>query len=118
MENYIFDGKPHILDRKYGYITKKIIPMDLRIDRSSFMDEVDSLLENYVEYLYENDKDKVIRYLMEVLRQQSYNFHTDECYQLIYHPPHLSGCLGQHAILSLKFTRADNDNLWSNNDKD
>ena len=108
MNDTIFDGKAHVLGEKYGYIAE-IIHENLH--HSNIHQYVEKLLEEYCNYLYENDKEIVIKYLIEVLMSQVFQFNTPEHYQVIFRPPHVISCLAQYATLCLKFKRAEKDNL-------
>lgn len=109
----IFDGKCHALSKKYGYVAKKLLrESDQKID----MHDIEELLLQYAEYLYENDKKRVIEYLLRIFRTQVKHQSTDDNYQVIYRPYWIASFLAQFSTLSLKFERAEKDNLVAEDD--
>lgn len=108
IEEIVFDGEVHALSKDYAYISKRVYETECQ---KNLMEHVNEHLIKYCEYLYLNDKDKVINYLMSIFSKQVYNFCTDKNYKVIFTPPYLSSCLAQFATLSLKFERVKNDNL-------
>lgn len=108
MEDTLFDGEPHVLSEKYGYIANRIHE---NIEQSNLHHYVEKSLDKYANYLYENDKEKVIKYLMEVLMFQVFQSSTPEDYQVIFRPPYMVSALAQYATLCLKFERSKKDNL-------
>jgi hypothetical protein len=104
----IFDGECHALSKKYGYVAKKLLGESAqKLD----MDDIEELLLQYAEYLYENDKERVIEYLLSIFRTQVRHQSTDENYQVIYRPSWIISALSQFGTLCLKFERAEKDNL-------
>lgn len=113
MHDEILDGKPHVLSDRYGYIGHKIyvITTDECSTSKKISEKIDEQLEIYAEYLFENDKETTVRYLMSVLTDQVYHSSIDKNYRLIYRPPHAVSCLSQYGTLCLEFERAKKDNL-------
>lgn len=113
MEDTIFDGEPHPLSEKYGYIAHRIHG---NLEESNLCQYVEKSLEKYCNYLYENDKERVLKYLMEVLMFQVFQSNTPEHYQVIFRPPYMVSALAQYATLCLKFERAKKDTLEVKNE--
>lgn len=112
MEDTIFDGEAHVLSEKFGYIADKVREIE---NISGLQEIIDEQLETYAEYLFENDKERVIEYLLSIFRMQVMRQCSDDHYQVIYRPPHMVSCLAQYGTLCLKFQRAENDNLDKKN---
>ncbi len=110
MEEIIFDGETHVLNENFGYIALKLD------EDEKLSDYVNKELIKYANYLYENDKDKVMEFIMEKLCSQVFIGSTPEDYQLIFRPSYLIGVLAQFSTLCLKFKRAEIDNLEINNE--
>jgi len=116
MEDYIFDGEAHALSKDYGYIAKIIHEEAFENTLTEYVNEQ---LVKYCDYIYANDKEKVIKYLFEVFKGQVVSGSTDENFKLIYRPPHIVSSMAQHMVSSLaefstlawKFKRAEKDNL-------
>lgn len=106
--NPIFDGECHSFSKKGGYIAKKLIEDFVQ---NLDMNDVEELIIKYAEYLYENDKERVIQYLLKIFTTQVRHHITDENYQVIYRPAWIVSCLSQPGTLCLKFERAKKDNL-------
>lgn len=104
----IFDGEPHILSESYGYIANKVHDKDCCSDVHK---HIEKQIRKYCEYLYENNKEKTIDYLMQVLMRQVDCCSTDEDFKIIFRPAYLSGCLSLYGTVAIKFKRAENDNL-------
>ncbi len=109
MEEPIFDGKVHKLDDKFGYIAHRVFeemtPLALRLYTEK------ALLE-YAKYLYENDRDTTISFLMDMLEREALDKNThDEYYTIIYRPAHLGSCLSTYSTVCLKFNRSKDDNI-------
>jgi len=112
---YNFDGKIHAINKDYASILKKT---DVDV-KSNVMDGLSSLSElvkdyshQYAEYLYEFNKEKVIKILEEKISEFGINGCTfDEDYQFIYRPPWAVGALLKDGSFALKFKRAEKDNL-------
>ncbi len=104
----IFDEEVHVLSKEYGYIAKKIHEPK---PENTLHELIDIQLLKFCEYLYLNDKEKVIDYLMQIFRLQVFHCSTDENFQIIYRPPYMASCLQQYATLCLKFKRSEKDNL-------
>jgi hypothetical protein len=104
MNDYMFDGKPHVLDKNTGYISVKFE------ETLSFF-EVDciktNLIKEYIKYLIKYDPDKCIEIL---LPNFLYNFH-DKDFSLVHKPAWITSMLAQNATLSIKFKRAQKDGL-------
>lgn len=108
MEDYIFDGEPHALNKELAYILKKIHP-----ERKDFdlKEECMSIYRKYAEYLYANDKDEVIEYLMKVFNHHL-TFEEDvPGTSMVMRPPHMVSVLAQYGSLALKFKRVSEDTL-------
>lgn len=107
MKDPIFDGEIHIIDEKYAYMTERI---DKSLDEEHLYKKMDNFIFKYAEYLYENDKDKVMNYLIKSLTQEVGLSCTPEDYKIIF-KPYINDRLNQFATLTLKFIRAVKDNL-------
>lgn len=108
MEDPIFDGKCHALSKYFGYIAKRF--------HGAFGEkledhDIEEHLIEFCEYLFKNDKNKVISYLMQIFTDQVKKGKTDENYSLILRPPWVISCLAQEGTLALKFKRAEGDGL-------
>ena len=107
MEENIADGELHALSRDYGYALKFFLEEPDIYDNCRTMTELrDSFAKKYVDYLYQFDKEKVLRILMEYFIL-SYN----EDIQFISKPAYLVSALCQNASFAMKFKRSQNDNL-------
>jgi hypothetical protein len=114
MENHIDDGELHALSDDYGYALKLFLEDPSIHENSSRMTELrDDFAKKYADYLYQFDKEKVIRILMEYL-VLSYN----EDIQFIFRPAYMVSSLAQNASFAMKFKRSQNDNLGEKSDKD
>ena len=108
MRDVIFDGEPHALSKDYGYIANIIHG---EVDTSKLSEYSYEQLIKYCEYIYLNDKENVIGYLISMFKDKVFIGSTDKNLQLIFRPPHMASCLAQFATLALKFKRAEEDNL-------
>jgi len=107
MDNYILDGEPHALDKKTAYILQKIEDTS----RENVHEMTVSFLRKYAEYLYQNDKEKVMEYLMKIFENMLDFDKTPKGTSLIYRPPHIASSLSQYGTLAFKFVRAKEDTL-------
>jgi hypothetical protein len=114
MDNYIFDGEPHALNSEYGYLIKRI---NEPFEHEKLDGYVSIQLKKFAEYLYHFDKNKVIEYLIEILKSQIFHEGSSKDYEIIYRPAHMVGCLAEFSTLALKFKRSKNDNLEEKSDK-
>lgn len=114
MDDTIFDGESHALSKDYGYIAKRI---HLVANEYKLSEYVDEQLVKYCDYLYANDKEKVCSYLMSIFKSQVFQGSTDGNFQLIFRPPNMISCLAEFATLTLKFKRAEKDNLEAINEQ-
>lgn len=105
-----YDGECHPISKEFAYIAKRI---EFREYETLDFQDIHEQLLKYAEYLYDNDKKKILAYLMDKFNRQVRNFCTDESYQMIFKPSWLVSCLDQYGVLILKFKRAENDNLGS-----
>ena len=108
MEEYIFDGEPHALNEKLGYILTKLDTSDKELE---LKEEVLKTYKKYAEYLIACDREKAIEYIIRSFRHFLDFDQTPEDTSLVYRPPHVVGPLAQYGTLSLKFKRAPNDTL-------
>ncbi len=108
---YIFDGEIHALSDQWAYMAFKAYEDEGIFECHKI---IDGYLENYANYLYENDKDKVISYLMETLRSQVASQCTDSNYQVIFRPAYKVNGLKQDWEVALKFRRSREDKLAAN----
>lgn len=106
MEDYIFDGEPHALDKNWAYILKKI-----HEEKIDLKEEMRELYKKYAQYLVDCDKEKAVEYLMKVFQHELDFDRSAEDTSFIYRPPYMSGVLAQFATLALKFKRAKEDTL-------
>jgi len=64
MNEYIFDGKPHALNKKFAYIIIKYA--DFRSDNGTCLKTIkNKVYREYAEYLYRFQKHKAIEHIME-----------------------------------------------------
>ncbi len=108
MHETIFDGEAHLLSDQYGYIAIKV---DESVQLDSFIDIAAPQVRKYCEYLYENDREKVIEYLMKIFTQQIHCGNCNEDFQIIFRPACVVGDLNKYGTLAIKFKRSENDNL-------
>ncbi len=107
MDDPICDGKPHILNENFGYITKMFK------EDKSFLEvqtEKNKMLKEYVLYLMENKCPDMLELIMKYLILDS-----SDNFSYIYRPSYLSSCLAQYAHMSIKFKRVEDDNLNEKN---
>jgi hypothetical protein len=109
MEDYIDDGKPHILSDKWGYILNYI-----EVDNPDKTSQLSLIQENFVReyciYLMENDPERVISILIEkFMPDQSGLTCEDLCF--VMREPWVISCLDQKSSIALKFKRISDDNL-------
>jgi len=104
MNDYIFNGKPHILSKDFGYISTLIDESKSTTFLEIKMIEME-MLKEYAKYLVENDKEKCLKIICQHL-----SFETNTDYTLI-HRPSCYSCLHEFGCLSIKFKRLPNDNL-------
>lgn len=109
MHDAIFDGKCHVISEEYGYIAKKVEEDSLT--NINFTNQSEELIREYAEYLFKNNKEKVIEYILHNLRSQIYAFKTEDNFQIIYRPPWITSCLAQCGTFVLRFKRSKNDKL-------
>jgi hypothetical protein len=107
MDDTNFDGECHALTEKHGYIAKRI---SCQTDATSGRKCIDELFKKYAEYLYENDREKTINYLISLLKGEIRADLGDD-FQLIHQPFWLICSLAQYGTLGMKFKRSKHDNL-------
>ncbi len=105
MDDVILDGKCHAISKSYGVFGKYIPKLTFDLE------DADDLLNKYAEYLYKNDKQKVIDYLLSIFRKQVAQMTTDDNFQIIFKPPYITSISAQNGTLCLKFIRSENDDL-------
>ncbi len=112
---YNFDGKIHAISKDYAAILKKThvdVQLTIMDGLSSLSELVKDYSHQYAEYLYEFNKEKVIKILEEKISELGINGCTfDEDYSFIYRPPHSIDPISQYGSIALKFKRAEKDNL-------
>lgn len=104
---YIFDGKPHVLNENFGYITKRFQEDKEFLQVQS---EINEMLKEYAIYLMENKCPDMLELIMKHLL-----FSSSNNFSYIYRPAYLVSCLAQNAIMSIKFKRLQDDNLNEKN---
>ncbi len=109
MNEFNPDGEIHPISEDFAYCGK-ILKEDVKLDENdrSLCKTQNDFFNKYAEYLYEFDKENIIK----LVKHNLYNkmFHTDE-FQIIYRPYWMVGILAQNAHMLLKFKRLKNDNL-------
>lgn len=108
MEDIICDGEVHAISQDYGYICNRIFE---KLDKETLSDYVNQQLIKFIDYLYINDKEKIVDYLINIFNYQVIHNIKDENYDVIFRPEIMSNSLAQFSTLALKFKRAENDNL-------
>lgn len=106
--NYIFDGNIHALNEKLAYIIE-VLPNDLK--PHEVKEKHIEMMQKYAHYLYENDKDSVIEWLMKIFESNISIGAPIERVTSIYRPASMNDALAQNATMAIKFTRAEKDNL-------
>jgi hypothetical protein len=102
------DGEIHALSENYAYILTTC-------DEDFTHEEIDALLrehaEKYALYLYENDKEKVLKMITNSLMPGILNGYYTDTEVCVVLRPKIYDKLNQKSSLVLKFKRAKNDNL-------
>lgn len=115
MDEPNFDGKIHAISKDYAAILNKT---DIDIKQIIFdqltplSHHIKDFSNQYAEYLYQFNKEKVIKILEEKIYDLGLNGCTfDEDYQFIYRPPWVADVLYQFGTIAIKFKRSEKDNL-------
>lgn len=106
--DYIYDKEIHVLNKEYAYILGSY---DKDLKQHEINEELDEFFKKYCAYLIENDKQKVVEYLMKIFRNYLSMDKLPEDTSMNYLSPWSTDILSQRASLSLKFKRKPNDNL-------
>lgn len=108
-----FDGKCHVIPEAptYGYIAN-IVGTDVK----ELNELIEKQIKEFARYLYKYDQEEVIRILTDLMRCQIATGHTPERYQSVHRPPWIVGALAQCGTITLKFKRAEKDDLERENE--
>jgi hypothetical protein len=107
MDDYIYDGEPHALDKDFAYMLKRVEDTS----RENVHEITLSFLNKYAEYLYQNDKETVIEYLMNAFQGMLAFDKMPPETSLTYRPPHLVSAIAQFGTIAFKFPRSNEDTL-------
>ncbi len=101
---YIFDGEVHALDYKMAYVCE-FVEDEIETKLTQYTDK---LIEKYIIYLYENNKEECISLIKEYFKINGF---CSEKYCIGFKPKWATGSLEQKANIYIKFMRCENDNL-------
>jgi hypothetical protein len=105
IDEYIDDGKPHILSKEFGYILNK-----LDYNNNFFKVEKirSNLIKEWIKYKIKTDDENIINIL---LMHFSFSESSYDEFSISYRPPWIVGVLKQMGMIFLKFKRYENDGL-------
>ena len=110
---YIDDGEIHALSKEYGYALKFFLDNYSIQENYQIIAEIQrDFTQKYADYLMEFNKEKVMKVLMEHLIKG-----YDEDFKFIFRPAYIVNNIGDKATFSLKFKRAEKDNLDEKDDQ-
>lgn len=109
MIEYNFDGKPHIINDKYGYICFRTPCENFQTFNAINLEN--QLYLEYIEYLINNKSKDLENILLNIFMRSKIQNTLIEKYNMIYKPSYMIGQTALYGTLVLKFERIQNDNI-------